>query len=373
MSEMKTSNEMMNRSPTKTICFFNSNKAWGGGEKWHFSACKELSRKGYNTILVTHVHSQLRAKATEERLNVYSFHIGNLSFLNPIKLLVLFLFFKTKQVDTIVMNLPADLKSAGIAAKLAGVKNIIYRRGMPHPLRSTALNRFLFTKILTKVIVNSQEIGRSLAQGNKGWFPSEKLVLLYNGMNLDRPLDRSKKLYEKADDEIVIGNAGRLTSQKGQKYLIEMAQKLKQKQIKFKLLIAGEGELKNELQQMIKSFGLESEVTLLGHVTDMAAFMNSIDLFVFPSLFEGSANTLIETLFFEKPIIAFDVSSNPEIIQHGVNGLLARAFEVNDLTECVHKLINSPQLREEFVQNGVRILKEKFDNRLLIQVLENII
>lgn len=363
----------MKGSPTKSICFFNSNKAWGGGEKWHFTTAMELKRRGYNTILVTNLHSQLRIKGTQEGLNVYSFHIGNLSFLNPIKILTLFLFFKTKKFDTIIMNLPADLKSAGIAAKLAGVKNIMYRRGMPHPLRNTWLNRFLFQKILTRVIVNSEEIGRSLAQGNEAWFPKEKMFLLYNGMNTQVSFDQQKKLYQKKNNEWVIGNAGRLTSQKGQKYLIEMAQELKAKGINFKLLIAGEGELRNELQNQIAAKNLKEEVVLLGHVTDIPAFMNSLDIFVFPSLFEGSANTLIETLYYQKPVIAFDVSSNPEIIQNGVNGLLAKPFESTDLTRCVLEMMNSSQLRSEFVNNGDKILKEKFDNQQIYQQLEAII
>ena len=363
----------MKGSPTKSICFFNSNKAWGGGEKWHMTSALELKRRGYNTIMVTNINSQLREKARLEGLNVYYFQIGNLSFLNPIKIFTLFLFFKTKKFDTIIMNLPADLKSAGIAAKLAGIKNIIYRRGMPHPLRNTWLNRFLFQKVLTKVIVNSEEIARSLAQGNEAWYPKEKMVLLYNGMNTQLAFDHEKKLYQKKNNEWVIGNAGRLTSQKGQKYLIEMAEELKAKDINFKLLIAGEGELRRELQALIDAKNLKEEVTLLGHVSDIPGFMNSLDIFVFPSLFEGSANTLIETLYYQKPIVAFDVSSNPEIIQHQVNGLLAKPFESADLTKCVVELTNSPQLREEFVKNGEKILKEKFDNQKIFEQLKAII
>jgi glycosyltransferase involved in cell wall biosynthesis len=271
------------------------------------------------------------------------------------------------------MNLPADLKSGGIAAKLAGVKNIIYRRGMPHPLRNTWLNRFLFQKVLTKVIVNSEEIGRSLAQGNESWFPKEKMILIYNGIDVDATFDTSKVLYKKHNNEFVIGNAGRLTSQKGQNYLIEMAELLKSQNVKFHLLIAGEGELKSSLQEQIKSKNLQKYVTLLGHVTDMSSFMNSLDIFVFPSLFEGSANTLIETLYYKKPVIAFNVSSNPEIIQHRVNGLLASAFDSKDLTKCVLELINSKELREEFVKNGDIILKEKFNNKKIMQIIENTI
>lgn len=359
--------------PTKTICFFNSNRAWGGGEKWHYSTAMELQRRGYKTILVTNSQAELRNKGVKDGLNVYSFSINNLSFLNPIKILTLFLFFKSKNFDTIIMNLPADLKSAGIAAKLAGVKNIMYRRGMPHALRNTWLNRFLFQKILTKVIVNSEEIGRSLSEGNESWFPKEKLVLLYNGINLALPYDHEKKLYQKSGNEFVIGNAGRLTHQKGQKHLIEMAKVLKQKGLNFKVLIAGEGELKTSLQEMIKALDVEKEVTLLGHVSDMPAFMNSIDLFVFPSLFEGSANTLIETLFFEKPIVAFNVSSNPEIIQDRVNGLLAKPFESEDLTRCVLEMMNSEALREEFIEHGKKIVRQKFDNQKIFETLKTIL
>lgn len=358
----------MKDSPTKTICFFNSNKAWGGGEKWHFTTCKEFQRRGYNTILVTNTSSQLRIKGNEERLNVYPFSVGNLSFINPIKLFVFFLFFKMKQVDAVVMNLPADLKVAGIAAKLAGVKKIMYRRGMPHPLRNTPLNRFLFTKVLTHVIVNSKEIGRSLKEGNEEWFPEEKMVLLYNGVDTSKAVDKSRKLYEKQGNEIVIGNAGRLTEQKGQKYLIEMAKLLKTDGMNFKLLIAGHGELQGALQKQIDDEGLTEQVKLLGHVTDMPAFFTSLDVFVFTSLYEGSANTLIETLQFGIPTIAWDVSSNPEIIEDGVTGSLVKLGDVQGLSEKVKAMISGNEA-QAYVQNGIQKVQDQFDTKRNLEIL----
>lgn len=360
----------MKDSPTKTICFFNTNKAWGGGEKWHFTTAKEFQRRGYNVYLVTHVHSQLRTKGTAERLQTYSFNIGNLTFLNPLKILVLLMFFRAKKIDSIILNLPADLKSAGIAARLAGVKKIIYRRGMPHPLRNTWLNRFLFKSILTDVVVNSEEIGRSLVKGNEDWFPKEKMRLVYNGLNLSEPLPE-KPL--KKSDEWIIGNAGRLTHQKGQKHLLEMAEILKAEGINFQILIAGEGELRSELQQSIQAKNLNDRVKLLGHVSDMPAFLNSLDIFVFPSLFEGSANTLIETLRYGIPTVAFDVSSNPEIIIQGKTGLLAKPFESRDLVRCVKEIMNSSPLREEFKKNADELVRERFDNQKNLKILEGII
>ena len=363
----------MKDSPTKTICFFNTNKAWGGGEKWHLTTCKQFQRLGFNTLLVTNEVSEIAKKGIQEGLNVYRFRVGNLSFLNPIKIFIFFLFFKTKGIDAVILNLPSDLKIAGIAARLAGVKKIIYRRGMPHPLRNTFLNRFLFKKVLTHVVVNSLEIGRSLKEGNESWFPHDKMILIYNGVDTRIAIDKKRKLLEKRGDEIIIGNAGRLTEQKGQKYLIELAKLLRADGIQFKLLIAGEGELRTNLQKMIDENQLNECVKLLGHVSDMSAFFNSLDFFVFTSLYEGSANTLIETLHHGIPTIAWDLSSNPEIIKDNVTGLLAKAHDVKDLKDKVELLIQNQNLVSGFISNGFKLINETFDSQKNLKKLESII
>jgi glycosyltransferase involved in cell wall biosynthesis len=361
----------MSDKSTKTICFFNSNNAWGGGEKWHLTTAKEFARRGYNTFIVSNVHSELEKKGIAEKMNVFSFFVHNLSFLNPFKVLTMVALFKSQKVDAIVLNLPSDLKLAGVAAKIAGVKRIIYRRGMPHPLRNTALNRYLFKNVLTHVVVNSQEIGRSLQQGNESWFPEEKMVLIYNGVDSAKAIAHEKKLYEREGDEIVIGNAGRLTEQKGQKYLIEMADILKEEGMNFKLLIAGEGELEDSLISLIRERDLENEVILLGHVSDMTGFFNSLDLFVFTSLYEGSANTLIETLHHGIPTIAWDISSNPEVIEDGVSGYLVKPFEVEELVKTVERLVADKEVKQKLVFQEV--VREKFDSKKNLSKLEEII
>lgn len=361
----------MKDSLTKTIVFFNSNKAWGGGEKWHLTTCKEFSARGFNTILVGNRDSEITKRGIVEKQNVYRFSVSNLSFINPFKILTFFLFFKSKGVDAVILNLPADLKVAGIAAKLAGVPKIIYRRGMPHPLRSTWLNRFLFTKVLTHVVVNSKEIGRSLKQGNESWFPENKMVLIYNGVDTSKSIDKSRKLVEKKNGEILIGNAGRLTEQKGQKYLIELAKLLKADGLNFRILIAGEGELRAALQQSIDNEGLKDHVKLLGHVTDMPAFFNSLDVFVFTSLYEGSANTLIETLQYGVPTIAWDVSSNPEIVINNETGYLVNDFDVQKLAAKIKEALSSKN--SNLIENGYKLVNTRFDTTQNLNLLSEII
>lgn len=357
----------------KSVCFVNTNRAWGGGEKWHFTTCQTLKKEGFNAFLVTNLNSQLFDKANKAGLGTIGLRISNLSFINPLKILLLVALFKVRKVESVIMNLPSDLKVAGIAAKIAGVKNIIYRRGMPHPLRNTWLNRFLFQKVLTHVVVNSAEIGKSLANDNKEWFPADKMVLIYNGVDTHIPLFPRPALYQRNGDEYVIGNVGRLTDQKGQTYLLEMVKKLKDQGMQIKLLIAGEGELREELLKIVTAYGIQNEVKFMGHIEDINGFMSSIDVFVFSSKYEGSANTLIETLYYEKPIVAFDVSSNPEIVVNNETGFLAKAFDVDDLTHKVQFLLKDKALQDKFVGNGVKLLKEKFDSGRNLGVLRRIV
>lgn len=359
----------MSATKSKTICFFNTNRDWEGSAKWYLNAAREFERRGFNTFIVTNLRSELEKKAIAEKQNVFSFFIHPFSFLNPFKTLTMMALLKSQKADAVVINSITDLKLAGIAAKLCGIKKIIYRRGMPHPLRNNWLNRYLFNNVLTHVVVNSLEVGRSLEKGNEEWFPKEKMVLIYNGVDTTKPVPHSNKLYEKKNNEIVIGNAGRLINQKGQKYLFEMAEILKEEGMNVKVLIAGEGELKETLITQIREYDLENDVILMGHVNDMSAFFNSLDVFVFTSLYEGSANTLIETLYHGVPTVAWDVSSNPEVIKHGRTGYLAKPFEVEDLVKGVKELV----AKERDLRASQAVVMEKFDSMKNLSFLEEIV
>jgi glycosyltransferase involved in cell wall biosynthesis len=103
-----------------------------------------------------------------------------------------------------------------------------------------------------------------------------------------------QKLYERGSKEVLIGNAGRLVLQKGQKYLIEMAKGLIDSGISFKVLIAGDGPLEAPLKQMAVKAGVDDRIIFLGFVNNVKAFMETIDIFVLPSIWEGFGYVLVE-------------------------------------------------------------------------------
>lgn len=317
------------------ICFFNTNLAWGGGENWHLNAALSLAGRGRQVVLACHPKGALFSKAPSDipNLEVVPFEIGKLSFLNPFLRVRLARYFKKENVTSIIMNLPADLKTAGPAAKASGVRNIIYRRGSALPVRDSALNRHLYGKVITKLIVNSEATRRMVFANNKQLISPERVFLLPNGIDLDRfhaGLERAGAAHagllplSKAGKEkpLVLGNAGRLNKQKGQHLFLQLGALLAKADCDFRLILAGEGEREGELKDLAGRLGIEDKVLFTGFLEDMSGFWNEIDVFVLTSLWEGFGYVLLEAMLAEKPILAFGVSNIPELIEEGKNGFL---------------------------------------------------
>ena len=344
------------------ICFFNSSVAWGGGEKWHYDMAVRINQNRCKPYVIAGIKSELSLRLKPTDISFSTIGVSNLSFLNPFKIYRVYKILKREKIKIIIINLSEDVKLAGIASKLAGVRHVIYRRGSAIPIKNSLLNRLIFNYALTGIIANSQQTKRTILHNNPTLFPHEKIRVIYNGIFLGEG-EKSviEPFYQKMPGEVVIGNAGRLVRQKGQKYLIEIARKLKDQHIKFKLLIAGEGEYQEKLKQLANENGVSNEVLFLGFVKDMKQFMDTIDIFVLPSLWEGFGYVIVEAMAANKPVVAFDISSNPEIIVDGQTGYLVKDMDVDEFTRKISFLASNKSLREQMGSAGRLRVKELFD------------
>jgi glycosyltransferase involved in cell wall biosynthesis len=211
------------------------------------------------------------------------------------------------------------------------------------------------------VIVNSKETRRRILQNAPSLISKEHIQVIYNGVDLQE-YDRKQatRIYTKHDNEIVLGNAGRLVEQKGQKYLIELAAVLKKRGIRFKLLIAGEGKLEEPLKQLAQTRNVDKEVMFVGFIDHIKDFMESIDIFLLSSLFEGFGYVLVEAMAASKPVIAFNVSSNPEIVSDGHTGFLVEKGNISELAQRTEELMKNETKRRTFGVNARKRVEEKF-------------
>ena len=313
--------------PRGTVCFCNSNRAWGGGERWHLEATLAMAKRGWRVILLADRDGPLLKRGQElarehPELTALPVHFTSLSFLNPVTLLRWRCFFRREGVSRLVLGLPTDMKAAGLAAKMAGVERIYYRRGSAVPVRGSRLNRLLYGRVLDGVIVNSRETERLLLSRCPGLICREKIHLLFNGIDaqaFDGQLAAAEAEFREGDT-FLIGNAGRMTVQKGQKFLLHMSRTLKDKGFPHRVILAGEGELEESLRRLAKDLDVRDTVRFAGFRQDLGSFWKSLDLFVLPSLWEGFGFVLAEAMLAQIPLLGFDANSMPELIRSGVNG-----------------------------------------------------
>ena len=358
----------------KNICFLNSTTFWGGGEKIHYDYALQFKARGYRVYMAAAEGCPLYQRSEKAALELFGVRFGNLSFLNPFKYTTLVSFFRREKIDTVIISSSHDLKIGAIAAKIAGVKNIVYYRVLAKPVKHTLLNRYLYTKVLTHVIANSLETRRTMVQNMNEYISESSIGIVYQGLDVEA-IDASpvRKLWEKKDGTVYIGNAGRLTAQKGQKHLIEIAKSLKARNVNFCIKIAGTGELFDYLKKEIATHNLTEEIQLLGFVEDVNSFMHNIDVFVLASEWEGFGYVLAEAMVAKKPVIGFDMTSNPELIDSGKNGYLIPFPQLNNFADKIEMLIKNSSLRDEFGDYGREKVIANFTLQKTISDMESYI
>jgi glycosyltransferase involved in cell wall biosynthesis len=127
-----------------------------------------------------------------------------------------------------------------------------------------------------------------------------------------------------ADNERVVLTVGRLSSEKGHRYLIDAVSKIISESPGMNLivLIAGTGPIMKKLKGAVQKYGLDQRIKFIGYYSDVRALFSIADLFVLPSLSEGSPNVLLESMAARVPIVATNVGGVPELVSDGESALL---------------------------------------------------
>ncbi|QWX82710.1 glycosyltransferase [Cellulophaga sp. HaHaR_3_176] len=355
-----------------TICFFNSVKAWGGGEKWHFETSLHMHQKGHSVLVIAHTDSVLIKKLKEHNVPCIGIKINNLSFLNPLSVNSLKNKFKKHNIETIIINLSRDLKLAGLAAKKAGLNRIIYRRGSAIPIKNSGLNRFYFKNIVTDILANSIATKKTVLENNKDLFPENKIKVIYNGLDVSE-FKNNENITSSTNkkDITTLVNLGRLEYQKNQQFLIHVADELKKRKIDFKMLIGGDGSLANELKKLTEDLKLIKEVEFSGFIDNPKKFIEQGDIFLLSSHWEGFGYVLAEASLCYKPIVAFDISSNPEVVINGKTGILTKEQDVNAFADAIVKLINNKGLQYEMGLQGSNFILNTFSKKEILNKIES--
>jgi glycosyltransferase involved in cell wall biosynthesis len=142
----------------------------------------------------------------------------------------------------------------------------------------------------------------------------------------------------------------RLAKQKGLHLAVNAAEILKNKNIHFKWYIIGEGTERNFLEQEIKNKGLEAHLILLGFKENPYPFMNTCNIYVQTSLFEGLGLTVIEAASLHKPIVTTNFPTSYHILTHEETGLIC-TMDAHAIADSILRYINDTDFSKKVINN----------------------
>jgi len=318
-------------------------------ERFDFSVCV-LDKLG---DLEGELGSKIRVDCMER--------IEGIDFFLPFKMARL---IKEISPDVIHVHNPTCLFYTAMAVKLAGRGKIVFTQ---HGLAKKSWKmvkalRFL-SRFITKAVAVSDDIAGYLEDSygvNK-----ERIKIIINGIDENvykSDQSRSQDIKEKfnLNGEYVIGHVARLSPEKDQATLLKAFCKVNSEMERVKLVIVGDGPLKDSLRSKVKSLKLEDKVLFLGSRNDVQELMNMFDLFVLSSIREGTSLTLLEAMAAGLPIVATKVGGNADVVIDKKTGLLVPPKEPDKLAEAVINLLKDNGLRKKMGKEGRKMVEEKF-------------
>ena len=163
-----------------------------------------------------------------------------------------------------------------------------------------------------------------------------------------------------APNRLVVGAVGRLSKEKGFDLLIQSVSNLIAIGLDLELIIAGDGDQRSQLEQLIRGQNDPGRFRLLGHCSESSDIFQAMDVFALSSLREGLPNVILEAMAFKVPIVATRIAGIPRVVRHQENGLLVEPSNVNELTSALNVLLSDSVLRERFAQAGRSVIEREF-------------
>jgi glycosyltransferase involved in cell wall biosynthesis len=193
-----------------------------------------------------------------------------------------------------------------------------------------------------------------------------KIHTVYHGVDTDRFGFRQK---QSSRTNPIIVSVGRLVPKKGHSNVIRAAQLLHDRGFHFRLDIYGQGDLREPLRRQIEESGLVSVVHLHGARTqdELIQVYRKADVFVLAPIVtpngdrDGIPNVLLEAMSTGLPAVSTTISGIPEVIEHGVNGLLVPSEDPEAVADALASLLDDPDLRESLGTNAAQSVRARFD------------
>ncbi len=196
-------------------------------------------------------------------------------------------------------------------------------------------------------------------------FKPDKIHVIHNAL----ALDANHLKDDKPDGEIRIITVGRFVKQKDYTTALKAFNNLlrKNERIKLAYYIVGYGPLENKIRKLVRRLDINDKVKIFLNPPDIHGILNTCDIFLSTSLFEGVSNSIMEAMAAGLPVVATNVGDNNYLVKDGFNGYLVPCRDIDRIVERLELLSNSQTMRKDFGRNSHTLIKREFSNEKLLE------
>lgn len=331
----------------------------GGAERVVATLCNNLDKDKYSVI----VSWRTSRGQIGEDLVAQGFEVIGLPELKPDvtpyrRFLVLKQQLKDRRIDIIHTHDTGALTDAA-QCRLMGSKvklvHTFHFGNYPNLKRSNLAMEMIFSRVANSLVPVGFEQAKLICKTLH--LSLAKLETIYNGVEspVSDVQDDFLAPYRKKIDEnaVIIGSISTLTEQKGITYLLDVAEMLKSRGVNCVFFIAGDGPLRQELENKCKELNITDMVYFLGWVPNAVSnLLPSLDIFCQSSLWEANSIVLLEAMATGVPIVTTDVGESKHVVDEGVNGRVVEPRDTKSMAEALIGLINNPERRKTMAENS---------------------
>jgi L-malate glycosyltransferase len=354
------------------VLFVDLEREWRGGQSQALLTLVGLRQRGHDVELVTARDSPLTHRALEAGITVHQvprFGLRGWAALAVRRLLA------RRRFELVHLNEPHALTAAWLAGGHRRLPLLLSRR-IGFPLQTNAVSQARF-RAVERFVANSKDVAQSLIDSG---IAARRISIVNEGVEifpLRTPEQRSsaRKHWNVRESEFLFGCISVFVPEKGQRHLIEALPLVRELHPEVRLLLAGDGPCRAELEALTKRLGQTEAVLFPGFVMEVAQVYAALDAFAFPSEFEGLGTALQAAMAAGLPCISTKRGALREVVENERTTLVAEP-NGNEFAGAMLRLINDEGLRKNLSWAGRREVEQRFSaGRMVentIQVYEDV-
>ena len=354
----------------KTIMHLIATNFYGGPEKQIVEHLSRLKKSGYRGVFASFLEYGGRNETLERAKLVGLGHYG-IPMCGPLDVkaqLKVIRLIRQERVDLLCVHGYKACVMGWWAGKKSKIPVLAFSRGYTTETRRIALYEWLERRVLERVVGiifvsegQKKKLESFGIRGRKSWVVYNAVSV--NSLKGEREAEIRGTVFNSLgiqENSKLIVTAGRLSPEKGHRFLVEAIRKLGQQINGTYFVFCGDGPCKKDIEKQAQDLGIGDQCRFPGFRRDLQEIFHAMDLMVLPSLTEGLPNVILEAFAWAKPVVATNVGGVPEIVENGINGLLVPPKQPNLLAEAIEKCLMSPEMARQFGKAGYHKIKAEF-------------